>query len=218
MEDKGNLDETNYLGFLKAFLSAPPKIPLSKINSHVIQGKVLVWIKNCSGRCVHRKQDWHKVSEVTWTQRCFKAKMMEGVEKEGRKLLLSLSGGDADEGDPKIEITCFWDLCRKRKKIMRDWLVWGEENRFHRPYESLWQRRWGMVEDGEQRFVKSRSGGTIRQADSDVQLKEAGRFQVDVASILKHKIISELRNWKLVGGLGWRKLLRVFGRQIPHFV
>lgn len=43
---------------------------------------------------------------------------------------------------------------------------------------------------------------TIRQADSDVQLKEAGRFRVDVASILKHKIISELRNWKLVGGLG----------------
>lgn len=43
---------------------------------------------------------------------------------------------------------------------------------------------------------------TIRQADSDVQLKEAERFQVDVASILKHKIISELRNWKLVGGLG----------------
>lgn len=34
---------------------------------------------------------------------------------------------------------------------------------------------------------------TIRQTDSDVQLK-AGRFQVDVASILKHKIISELWN------------------------
>lgn len=32
---------------------------------------------------------------------------MEGVEKEGRKLLSSLSRGDADEGDPKIEITWF---------------------------------------------------------------------------------------------------------------
>lgn len=57
MEDKGDLDETNYLDFLKAFQNAPPKIPLRKINSHVIQGKVLVWIKNRSGRCVHRKQD-----------------------------------------------------------------------------------------------------------------------------------------------------------------
>lgn len=42
MEDKGDLDETNYLDFLKAFQNAPPKIPLRKINSHVIQGKVLV--------------------------------------------------------------------------------------------------------------------------------------------------------------------------------
>lgn len=65
MEDKGNLDEANYLGFLKAFQNAPPKILLRKINSHVIQGKVLVWIKNSSGRCVHRKQHWDKFGEVT---------------------------------------------------------------------------------------------------------------------------------------------------------
>lgn len=57
VEDKGNLDKTNYLDFLKAFQNAPPRILLRKIDSHVIQGKALVWIKNCSGRCVHRKQD-----------------------------------------------------------------------------------------------------------------------------------------------------------------
>jgi len=40
MEDKGSLDVTNYLSFLKAFQNAPPKIPLRKINSRVIRGQV----------------------------------------------------------------------------------------------------------------------------------------------------------------------------------
>ncbi|KAJ7395102.1 hypothetical protein BTVI_157799 [Pitangus sulphuratus] len=44
MEDKGNLNETNDLAFLKAFHNVPPKILLGKINSHVIQDRVVVWI------------------------------------------------------------------------------------------------------------------------------------------------------------------------------
>lgn len=42
MEDEGNLEEANHLGFLEAFQNAPLTILLGKINSHVILGSASV--------------------------------------------------------------------------------------------------------------------------------------------------------------------------------